>query len=65
MQLYQIEWECAHCGHRQMFRRGFVEEGGWPNKFEDLECANGECHQVQDVAFHACAVTPVEGTEEY
>lgn len=48
-----------------MFRRGFNEEDGWPNKFDDLECENSECGQVQDVPFRACTLTPVEGTEEY
>ena len=65
MQVYQIEWECANCGRRQTFRRGLNEEDWWPNKFEDLECENTDCHQVQDVVFRGCVVSPVEGTEEY
>jgi hypothetical protein len=65
MQVYEVEWECPSCGRRQMFRRGFNEEDGWPNKFEGLECGNAECAQVQDVPFRACTVTPVEGTESY
>jgi hypothetical protein len=65
MQVYQIEWECANCGQRQKFRRGINEEDGWPNKFEDLECENNDCRQVQDVPFRNCTDSPVEGTEEY
>jgi len=43
---------------------GLNEEDGWPNKFEDLQCENEECGQVQDVPFRACTATPVEGTED-
>jgi len=50
MQVYEIEWECISCGHRQTFRRGISEEDGWPNKFDDLKCENEECRQAQDVA---------------
>ena len=62
MQVYEVVWECASCGNRQMFRRGFSDADGWPNKFDDLECENSECGQAQDVPFRACTLTPVEGT---
>ena len=63
MQVYLVGWECASCRWKHSFRRGFNEQDGWPNKFEDLQCEDDECDQVQDVPFRACTVTPVEGTE--
>ncbi len=65
MQVYKIQWECANCGHKNSFRSGINEDDGWPNKFDDLECANDECRQEQDVAFRDCVVELVEGSEEY
>ena len=64
MQVYEIEWECISCGHRQTFRSGISEEDGWPNKFDDLECENEECRQAQDVAFRKCTITPVVAAGE-
>lgn len=65
MQVYEVEWECPSCGRRQMFRWGINQDDSWPNKFDDLECENSECGQVQDVPFRACTTTPVEDREEY
>jgi rubredoxin len=64
MQAYLVEWECPSCGRKQSFRRVVSEEDGWPNKFEDLQCKNEDCGQVQDVPFRVCTATPVEGMEE-
>jgi hypothetical protein len=64
MQVYLFEWECPSCGGKHSFRRGLNEEDGWPNKFEDLQCENKECGQVQDVPLRACTTTVVESGED-
>ena len=65
MQIYKVQWECVSCGQKHSFRRGLNEDDGWPNKFDDLVCDNAECGQEQDVAFRACNVTLIEGTDDY
>ena len=65
MKVYEIQWECISCGHPHSFRRGLSDGDEWPNKFDDLECENPDCGHEQDVAFRACTVTPIEGTEDY
>ena len=57
-QMYVVTWECLSCGEEHSFRHILPEGGDWPNKFEDLECKNRGCGQVQDVPFRKCRVEP-------
>ena len=57
-QVYVVTWECLSCGQEHAFRYTLPEDGEWPNKFEDLECKNLDCCQVQDVPFRKCHVEP-------
>ncbi len=57
-QVYVVTWECLSCGQEHCFRYTLTELGDWPNKFEDLACANPDCGHVQEVAFRKCRVEP-------
>ncbi len=57
-QVYVVKWECISCGQEHSFRYTLPELGDWPNKFEDLACANADCGQVQEVPFRKCRVEP-------
>ncbi len=57
-QVYIVRWECISCGQEHAFRYTLPELGDWPNKFENLECENEDCRQVQEVPFRKCTVEP-------
>jgi len=59
--VFLITWNCISCGTSHSFRRALGEFDDWPNKFEDMECGNPDCGQVQDVRFTHCAVEPLQG----
>ena len=59
MRLYNVEWSCKLCGHLQSFRHGLSEMDDWPNKFEDMECENQDCGQIQDVPTRSCTINQI------
>lgn len=59
MKRYRVNWQCISCSHEHAFTHMLGEFDDWPNKFEDHQCENPDCRQVQDVRFHACTVEEI------
>jgi hypothetical protein len=57
MKTYKVEWTCKQCSHQNEFSRTISDPDDWPNKFDDLECANHECGLSQDVRTRSCTIT--------
>ena len=60
MLVYTVEWSCKLCGHPHSFLKEVPELDGWPNKFDDMQCENQDCGQIQDVPVRSCTLNEVE-----
>ncbi len=60
MRLYNVDWSCKLCGQSHSFQHQLSEMDEWPNKFEDMECENPDCTQVQDVPMRSCTINQID-----